>query len=131
MAKKTLNITLPIYYIQEYKTKDDKNLLIGLNNYRNWHHVVSNKIKHWYQELVIPLVAGFTVNQFSVHYKIYAARNGTDGPNIRSVVEKFFLDGFIEAGGAPDDCITYLVSDSSEYFIDKENPRVEILVTEI
>ena len=33
-----IKLEFPIYYTQEFKTKKDRKLLVGLNNYRNWHH---------------------------------------------------------------------------------------------
>lgn len=62
---------------------------------------------------------------------MYAGRNGTDGHNIRAVIEKFFLDGLVECGALPDDDISHVLGDTSNYFIDKENPRIEIEIIEI
>ena len=121
-----MKLALPIYYKQVFKTKKDKTILVGMTNYRNWHYILSNKIKAHYHQLVKEQYDGSTFNKVSVHYKIYAKRRGTDGGNIRSVIEKFVLDGLVEVGAFPDDSIEYVSGDSSEYFYDKENPRAEV-----
>lgn len=128
---KTLTIELPIYYKQEFKTKKSKELLVGLNNYRNWYHVLSNNVKRYYHELVAQKIGTNTFKKVTIHYDVYVRRNGTDGPNIRSVIEKFFLDGMVVCGAIPDDNISYVIGDSSSYYIDPRNPRIEITITEV
>lgn len=123
-----MKIVLPIYYTQEYKTKADKSFLVGLNWYRNAHYMISNKVKHWYHEEVAKQITRERFDKVRVHYDVYAARNGTDGPNIRSILEKFVLDGLVVAGVLPDDKIGILLGDSSDYYIDGENPRIEITI---
>lgn len=124
-------LTFPIYYTQVFKTKKDKKLLIGLNNYRNWHHYLSNAIKVYYHELTREKIGKNTFTKVRMHYKVYVARGGTDGPNIRSIMEKFILDGLVECGALKDDSIEFLKGDTSEYFIDKEHPRFEVDIEEI
>lgn len=126
-----MKIILPIYYIQKYKTKPDKEMLVGLNNYRNWHHMISNKIKSHYHELVANQITRERFDKVRVHYDVYARRNGTDGPNIRSILEKFVLDGLVESGVIEDDKIGILMGDSSDYYIDKDNPRIEITINKV
>lgn len=126
-----MKITLPIYYTFKYKTKKDKNVLVGLNAYRNWHHNVSNTVKHHYHDLVKNLVGGNKFNRIFIKYWVYVSRKNTDGHNIRAVIEKFFVDGLVECGAIKDDSIDYLIGDSSIYLQDKENPRIEIEITEV
>lgn len=124
-------LTFPIYYTQVFKTKKDKKLLVGLNNYRNWHHYLSNAIKVYYHELTKEKIGKNTFTKVRMHYRVYVARGGTDGPNIRSIMEKFILDGLVECGALQDDSIEFLKGDTSEYFTDKENPRFEVDIEEI
>lgn len=129
MVQNEFNLTLPIYYTLE-RVKGNKVMLVGLNNYRNWHHSISNKIKHHYSDIVGEIVGDRKFKKIKVKYIVYARRVGTDGPNIRSVIEKFFLDGLVNCGAIKDDSIQYVVADSSEYFIDRENPRIVINISE-
>jgi len=103
-----IKLTFPIYYTQEFKTKKPKTFLLGLNWYRN---------------------SKFT--KIRIIYKVYAGRNGTDGHNIRAVMEKFICDGLVECGALPDDSIEYLRGDESYYFISKENPRIEVEIEQL
>ncbi len=125
-----MKISLPIYYEQEYKTKSNKTFLVGLNWYRNAHHMITNKVKIHYHELVAKQITRETYSKVRVHYDVYAKRNGTDGPNIRSILEKFVLDGLVESGVIKDDKIGILLGDSSDYYIDGENPRIEITINQ-
>ena len=126
-----MKITLPIYYEQKFKTKKSKNILIGMNWYRNSHHNVSNKIKEHYHNLVKDLVGNNKFTKINIDYTVYVSRRNTDGHNIRAVIEKFFLDGLVVAGAIKDDSIDFVVSDSSKYLQDKENPRIEIIINNI
>lgn len=123
-----MKLVLPIYYEQEFKTKENTSFLVGLNWYRNAHYMISNKVKHWYHDEVKKQITRERFNKVRVHYDVYAKRNGTDGPNIRSILEKFVLDGLVVAGVIPDDKIGILLGDSSDYYIDSENPRIEIII---
>jgi hypothetical protein len=122
-----MTITVPIYYQQSKK----KRVLMGLNWLRTAHFQVINKAKKHYHELIM-----CACNQTKpirgavhVHYDIYVGRKGTDGGNIRSVIEKFVLDGLVKAKVLKDDNFEIVVSDSANYYLDRGNPRAEITVT--
>lgn len=123
-------ITLPIHYTQTFKSKKPKNILVGMNWYRNAHYLVSNKVKSHYHQLVWDRLPKKKYNKISLIYNVYVGRRNTDGHNIRSVVEKFFLDALVEGGYIKDDSIDYVVGDVSAFGIDKENPRIEISIVE-
>lgn len=119
-------ITLPIYYTQTFRTKKSKTFLVGMNWLRNAHYLVSNKVKKDYHEIVAKQLKSLTFKKIRLEYRVYVSRRNTDGHNIRAVIEKFFLDGLVECGAIKDDSIDYVIGDTSEYFLDKENPRIEI-----
>ncbi len=125
-----MKITLPIYYIRKFKSKASEKSLIGLNWYRNAHYRVSNETKKLYHKRVKELIGDNKFNRVKIKYTVYVARKGTDGGNVRSIIEKFFLDGLVECGAIPDDDILHVIGDSSEYFIDLKNPRIEIEIIE-
>lgn len=122
---------LPIYYTQKFKTKKDKTFLVGLNWYRNAHYMINNKVKKYYHELVEEQSDGKSFDRIVVKYRIYAKRNGTDGHNIRSIIEKYFLDGLVECGIIEDDDTEHVLGSASEFYIDKDNPRCEIELIEV
>jgi hypothetical protein len=43
-------ISVPLFVILPRKTKADKKYMLNLNNYRNWHYIVSNIIKQKFCE---------------------------------------------------------------------------------
>lgn len=128
--KNKLTITLPIHYEQTFKTKKSKTFLVGLNWYRNAHYRLNNIVKSRYHDLTREAIGKSKFGKIRLIYRVYVARNGTDGTNIRSVIEKFFLDGLVECGAIKDDSIAYVLGDESHYFIDRENPRIEIDIIE-
>lgn len=97
-----------------------------MNWYRNAHFILSNKVKSHYHELVSKAIKENKFKKISPRYTIYVGRKNTDGPNIRALIEKFFLDGLVKSGAIEDDSINFVISDSSVYLLDKENPRAEI-----
>ena len=121
-----MKISLPIYHIFEYKTKKDKKQLIGLNWYRNVHYITNNKVKEHYHKLVKEQYNGEKYESIKVHYKVYVKNKRTDGHNVRSILEKYVLDALVECGAIVDDSLEYVKQTSSEFLLDKENPRIEV-----
>jgi len=124
-----IRVTVPLYFNVSQK----KVVLLGLNWYRSAHYIVNNKAKKWIASIVADNIEGEPIleGQIHAHYKIYIKRRGSDGSNIRSVIEKFVLDAIKTEGYIKDDNADIIISDSSEYFYDKEFPRAEIELTKI
>ena len=126
-----MKITLPIYFLQKFKTKKSKNHLMWMNFYRNAHCILLNNIKQYYTKLVLERVKSWI--QFEkpiIHYKVYLKNTASDGWNIRSVIEKFALDWLVKAKVFKDDNVKIIKWDTSQYFIDKSDPRCEIYIEE-
>ena len=129
-----MTIVLPIYYIQEFKTKANKTHLVGMNLYRNAHHFLQNAMKKHFQELVLEQLPSVEqkLKQFTVNYKVYYKSPVCDGSNIVALIEKFYLDAIKTHGLISDDNVNYhLGSTWSVAGQDKENPRIEIAIKEI
>ena len=122
-----ITVTVPIYYKQTKK----KTVMLGLNWYRNVHYAVNDKAKKFISSLIEDTIEGEPLldGPLHLHYKIYLKRKGSDGGNVRSVIEKYALDGIKAAGYIEDDHADIIVSDSAEYFWDKKFPRAEITIT--
>lgn len=120
--------TVPIYYFVTKK----KTRLMGLNWYNAAHFLVKNKAKKHYLELVRDIVGNDGAVHFrgkvKIEYTIYLKRRGTDGGNVRSVIEKFVLDALGTLNVIKDDNASIVVADKADYFFDKENPRAEITI---
>ena len=128
-----VNIDSPIY-IQIGKTANSKKYSLNLNQYRNWHFRTSNAIKRKYKEEMRPLIQGLKLKPpIGIEYVVYYKdRRIYDRNNILSVVDKFFCDALVQVGVLPDDCDTYIqYSLYRTGGIDRENPRVEITISEL
>jgi hypothetical protein len=121
-----IQVTVPIYYT----VSKGEIVLAGLNWYRNVHYAVNNKIKKFVCGIVLENVDGEPMLgvKIHVHFKIFFKRRGSDGGNVRSVIEKYVLDAIKKAELIVDDNFEVIVSDSSEYFHDKTHPRAEIIL---
>lgn len=129
-----MTVVLPIYYIQEFKTKANKTHLVGMNLYRNAHHFLQNAMKKHFQELVLEQLPSVEqkLKTFTVDYKVYYKSPVCDGSNIVALIEKFYLDAIKTHGLISDDNVNYhLGSTWSVAGQDKEDPRVEIVIKEI
>ncbi len=128
-----MRISLPLSVVIPRKTKKDRKCILNLNNYRNWHYIVSNDIKRRYKEQVEAELHGMRLKtpitlEFT-YYKPTARRS--DRSNVLSIVEKFFCDALVECGCIPDDCDEYI--ESCHYYggsLDRDNPRVDVVILE-
>jgi len=125
-------ISMPLYF--DIGVKKIKRHYINLNNYRNWHFQVSNKLKHMYKERAGEIIKGLKFdNPIKIKFVLWKKdkRKG-DRANPLCIHEKFFCDALTEFGCIPDDEDEYIVS--SHYYtggIDREDPRVDIIIQEI
>ena len=119
-----ITVTVPIHYKQTKK----KTVLVALNWYRNVHYNTNDNVKKFYKGIVRDFVEGDPIldNTIHVHYKIFYKRKGTDGGNVRSVIEKYVLDAIKASGHIPEDNAEIIVTSSDEYHQDKKYPRAEI-----
>lgn len=127
-----IKIDVPLFVVLPRKTKADRKCYLNLNNYRNWHYQVSNQAKQVYCEglesVLRSLKMGRGINLQFILYK--SSKRKIDRSNILSIVEKFFCDALVNYGCIEDDNDDII---ESTYYctggIDKENPRVEIIIT--
>ncbi len=107
---------------------------INLNQYRNWHYQVNNQIKQMYKD-----IAYDQLKDLKFHKKIKLSfvlwkrdkRKG-DRANPLCIHEKFFCDALTTFECIPDDNDDFINSSTySTGGIDRENPRVDILIEEI
>lgn len=125
------SISLPIYYTQEFKTKDDKVWLVGDNAFRNWHYHLKNDVKQHYHDLVKEQLEGAEAidGPFKVEIVLYYKNVNSDPSNIISRMEKFSLDPLQELGLIKNDNMKFHHGTSwGEPIKDRDNPRCEIVV---
>lgn len=128
-----IDIELPIYWTQEFKTKNNKTVLVGMNWYRNAFYHAQNSMKKEFSALVADQLESDVVpNQFRLNISLYYKNASCDGANIVALVEKFVLDALQENNVITNDNVKYHMGTTwSVIEQDKENPRCLITVSEV
>ena len=111
-----------------------KDFILNLNNYRNTHFRSLNTTKINYKLAVESQIRELpTLTKIKVHYTIFpASRRRTDLGNVVSVHKKYFEDSLVEFGKIEDDDYTHIIFNSESFGeVDRDNPRVEIRITEV
>ena len=112
-----------------------KGELTDLNQYikaLNNHRFVGSKIKkeeteRVYWECKEQKIKPITEFPVKIHYRWYSPNARKDIDNV-AFSKKFINDGMVMAGILPDDSRKYVSGFSDDFFIDKENPRVEVII---
>lgn len=126
-----MKIDLPLFVTLPRKTKADRKFIINLNNYRNWHYLVSNQIKESYKVSLHDKLSGIKFKgKIKLHFVLYqGSKRRVDRANVLSVHEKFFCDALTAYGCIADDNDNFI--EETRYTsgqVDKENPRVEVII---
>lgn len=92
-----------------------KTTSLNLNNYRNWHYQVSNKIKKQVSEYLLQY--SFDVPEtFKIRFILYFKdKRRRDLSNFESIANKFILDHLIQQGVIKDDDYTRYKGYSVEF----------------
>jgi len=130
--KKTF--VLPVYYTIERKTKKNSTHLIGANWLRNVHYHVKNQVKQYLAGLIHDQITEkfYIKNKYKVTYTYYYKNKRSDLMNVISATSKALLDSLQECECIDDDSVEYCIEEVSKVGgLDKNNPRVEIILEEI
>lgn len=130
----THNIISPLFVTLPRKTVKDKRIALNMNTYRNLHHRISNDAKKAYSETLREQLEGLSIQTpVEVTYKVYkGSKRRLDKMNVISVVSKFLLDSITDYGCWEDDNDDYVKTETIlPTELDRENPRVEIIIKEI
>jgi len=120
----------PLRVVQSAK----KDFILNLNNYRNTHYRSLNTTKINYKRVMEDQINELPkYDQVEVHYTVFPkSKRRFDIGNVASVHKKYFEDALVEFGKIDDDDYTHIVFNSESFGgVDKENPRVEIKITEV
>jgi len=100
--------------------------------YAGVHHTKRSKEAKRAHGLVVAKLAGCGVQFTSqVDIKVAVYRGNLRRFDSDNVVDKFYIDGLVQAGVLIDDSYQYVRWAASAIFIDKDNPRVVIEVTTV
>jgi len=127
-------IISPLFVTLPRKTVKDKRIYLNMNTYRNLHHRISNDAKKAYSEALREQLRNLSIQTpVEVTYKVYkGSKRRLDKMNVVSVVSKFLLDSITEYGCWEDDNDDYVKKETIEPTeLDRDNPRVEIIIKEI
>lgn len=129
-----MKIICPLYIDLPRKTKKDRRVYINMNSYRNLHYLVSNNVKREYKESLREQLEGITIETpVDVTYQVFkGSKRRLDKMNVIAVTSKFLLDAITEYGCWEDDNDDYVKTETllpTKY--DKENPRVEVIITSV
>lgn len=121
----------------KYYGKD--NVFPGLNDYIHScgkHPQVGAKMKRDYQTIAanairVQLKRLIILNPVRIHYTFYEATEKRDPSNVASFFVKVFEDALQQCGVLKNDNWKYLKGYSQEFHIDRNNPRVEVIIKEI
>ena len=130
----THKIISPLFVTLPRKTVKDKRIALNMNTYRNLHHRISNDAKKAYSEALREQLRNLSIQTpVEVTYKVFkASKRRLDKMNVISVVSKFLLDSITEYGCWEDDNDHYVKTETIlPTELDRENPRVEIIIKEI
>ena len=112
----------------------NKHFILNLNKYRNSHYHLLNKAKHLYEEVISAQVDQLPKFKcIALTLTLYPAnKRMTDLDNVLSVHTKFFQDALVNFNKIYDDDYTF-IKEVHYLFgeIDRDNPRIEILIEEI
>lgn len=129
---KIMKVISPLSVVLPRRTKANRRVIINLNNYRNWHYIISNEVKVAYVEAIKDQLEGMRFKgKLKLHFVLFkGSKRTSDRANVLSIHEKFFCDALTHCGCIDDDNDTIIEETHySSGGIDKENPRVEIIIT--
>jgi len=115
------------------KTKSSK-FILNLNTYRNTHYQTLNNVKKNYKQWMSSQIENlpFIDVPVSITFTLFPkSKRRTDLTNVLSIHDKFFCDALVELGKLEDDDYYWIPEVIYKFgCVDKENPRVEILIIE-
>jgi len=114
-------------YLPIFLHKGRKKYHLNLNQYRNWHYLISNTLKKQFKQTIYSQL-NFTFDQkIQISYIYYAPdKRKRDLMNVIVVIDKFFQDALTEYNCIKSDDTDTVVEVKCQYGgVDRENPRVE------
>ena len=95
-----------------------------------------NAMKQEYQRKVVSAVRsqlrGIHINKpVKIYYTFYEKNRKRDLDNISAFAHKVIQDGLVKGGLLANDGWKNIVGFSDDFYVDKDNPRIEILIREV
>ena len=129
-----MKIISPLYIdLPRVRTKP-KRVYLNMNAYGNTNTFTNNEVKKAYLEAIREQIEGKVIHTpVEIHYRVYKqSKRRLDKLNVVSVVSKYLMDALVNLGCIEDDNDDYIkVETILPTELDKENPRVEIVIVSI
>jgi Holliday junction resolvase RusA-like endonuclease len=129
-----LKIISPLFIdLPRVRTKA-KRVYLNMNAYGNTNTFTNNEVKKAYLEAIREQVDGkVIVTPVEISYRVLkGSKRRLDKMNVVAVVSKYLLDALTTCGCWTDDNDDYVKKETIlPTEIDKDNPRVEIIITSI
>ena len=95
-----------------------------------------NAMKQEYQRKVVSAVRsqlrGIHINKpVKIYYTFYEKNRKRDLDNISAFAHKVIQDGLVQCGLLANDGWKNIVGYSDDFFVDKDNPRIEVTIREV
>lgn len=111
--------------------------LPSLNDYckveRSGYHAANN-MKHHYQALISAYIKRSRLKPIKypvkIIYRFYEQNKKRDKDNVSGIAHKFIQDALVDSGILRDDGWDYVVGFADEFYIDRKNPRIEVVLYE-
>lgn len=126
-----LKIITPFRQKVPMKRVPDKLYPINMNNYRNWHPMVENKVKDQFTKDLADQLEGIEIEYpVEVTYQVFKpTKKRLDKMNVVSITSKYALDAISFYGCWPDDNDEVVKDEHIKPTeLDRDNPRVEITI---
>lgn len=129
MKNEIIKLSLPLFITN----RSNKRKWLTLNNYRNWHYQVSNDIKRRFKSELFDQLDFRIEGKVKIEYFYFAPDKRTrDLMNVISVIDKFFQDAMVDRGCIESDDLSTVVEVNSCYMgIDKQDPRLDVMITKL
>jgi Holliday junction resolvase RusA-like endonuclease len=129
-----MKITSPLFIdLPRVRTKA-KRVYLNMNAYGNTNTFTNNEVKKAYLEAIREQIDGkVIVTPVEISYRVLkGSKRRLDKMNVVAVVSKYLLDALTTCGCWTDDNDDYVKKETIlPTEIDKDNPRVEIIITSI
>ena len=123
-----------LYFNEHQRAKKppiDKPQHPSLNKYMIMNNHAANNLKQNWKRFIIWVLEknnlmGLGIEKCSVKYITYFAINRRH--DLDNISPKYIFDGLVAGGFIVDDDSEHIVSLTTQCFVDKENPRIELIV---
>lgn len=129
-----MKIISPLYIDLKRVRSKNKRVYLNMNSYGNCNTFVNNEVKKYYCKLMYSQLYGVIIpTPVEITYQVFKkSKRKLDKMNVVSVTSKYLLDAITNYGCWEDDNDDFIKTETIlPTKIDKENPRVEIIITPI